>query len=356
MITAPLYFQNEHLGFVVFEAGPIDILYASLQKLIATALKGALLYQQRDELVKNIATSSQQVADASARLEEIVGGTKEAMAQISQSVNQVAKGASEQAEIVSKAVVSIDSMATASQKISAEALIGNDFAAQAARDAQTGAELGQATSAGMQEIKDKVEIAVDRVKEMSEHSLKISAIVETIEDIAAQTNMLALNAAIESARAGEHGRGFAIVASEVRKLSEKSSNSTKEITALINTIQQTITEAVKAMDISSKHVSSGFVRAGESNEAMNGIKIAAESLYQRVQAISGAASEIASRTNLMTASIEDIASVTEENTAATEEVHASAEEVNGQMEEMAVLTRSMAEMAQKMQEMVSRYQ
>ena len=139
-------------------------------------------------------------------------------------------------------------------------------------------------------------------------------------------------------------------------MSEKSSNSTKEITALINTIQQTITEAVKAMDISSKHVSSGFVRAGESNEAMNGIKIAAESLYQRVQAISGAASEIASRTNLMTASIEDIASVTEENTAATEEVHASAEEVNGQMEEMAVLTRSMAEMAQKMQEMVSRYQ
>jgi methyl-accepting chemotaxis protein/uncharacterized protein YigA (DUF484 family) len=356
LIAAPLYFQNENLGFVVFEAGPIDALYAPIQKLIASALKGALLFRQRDDLVKNIASSASQVTSTSIRLEEIVNGTKEAMNQITQSMNQISSGASEQAAVVNKAVVSIDSMSASSIKIASEAQIGNESAAQTAHNAKTGAELGNAALNGMQEIKAKVELAAEKVREMSNHSLKISVMVETIEDISVQTNMLALNAAIEAARAGEQGRGFAIVASEVRKLAEKSSTATKEISSVINTIQQTISEAVKAMEISSLQVSSGSVRAGESNEAMEDIQKAAESLYQRVQSISAAATEIAKRSNEMTHSIEDIASVTEENTATTEEVNASAEEINGQMEEMAEMTRVMAEMARGMQELVTRYQ
>jgi methyl-accepting chemotaxis protein len=204
----------------------------------------------------------------------------------------------------------------------------------------------------MQEIKTKVDIATQKVKEMSARSLQISAIVEAIEDLAAQTNMLALNAAIEAARAGEQGRGFAVVAAEVRKLAEKSANSTKEITTLINTIQQSITEAVKAMEISNIQVSSGATRANESNESMYKIQKAADSLYQRVSEINEAASNIAIRSNEMTSSIEGIASVTEENTAATEEVNASAQEVNSQMEEMALLTQSMTEMARAMHDLV----
>jgi methyl-accepting chemotaxis protein len=270
-------------------------------------------------------------------------------------MNQVAKGASEQSSIVNKAVVSIDQMAAASSKIASDAKTGNEFAAKAARDARTGADLGNATVLGMQDIKEKVDTAAQKVKEMSARSLQISTIVEAIEDITSQTNMLALNAAIEAARAGEQGRGFSVVASEVRKLAEKSSNSTKEIILLINTIQQSISEAVRSMEVSDQQVSSGEVRAEESNEAMMDIQKAADELYNRVNAISGAAIEIARQSNEMTASIEDIASVTEENTAATEEVNASAEEVNGQMEEMAALTDSMAEMALAMQNLVSRY-
>jgi methyl-accepting chemotaxis protein/DNA-binding LacI/PurR family transcriptional regulator len=353
LIITPLYFQNENLGYIVFENGPVSDFYGPLQKIIASALKGALLSQQRVELLDHVASNSKQVANASKRLEQIIDSTKEAMYQISQSMGQVAKGASAQADIVNKAVYSIDQMSTASRKIADEAETSNTFAKQAANDAQSGTELGNATTAGMQEIKDKVGVAVQKVKEMSVRSTQISAIIETIEDIASQTNMLALNAAIEAARAGEQGRGFAVVASEVRKLAEKSRNSTKEIASLISSIQLSISEVVKAMEISSQQVSQGSSRAEESNAAMQKIQKAAASLYERVKSISEAATNIAQQSNKMTASIEDIASVTEENTAATEEVNASAEEVNAQMDEVVMLTKAMAEMAENMQKLVA---
>jgi methyl-accepting chemotaxis protein/DNA-binding LacI/PurR family transcriptional regulator len=353
LVYAPLTFKKENLGYMVFEMGPKDgLTYSILAKQISSAIKGAILLDQKDDLMQHINESAEQVTKASIRLTEIVNGTREAMIQITKSMNQVALGATEQASVVNKAVVSIDLMNTTSQKIATEAKAGNQFAAQAARDAKSGADLGDATVTGMQEIKIKVDIATQKVKDMSTRSLQISSIVETIEDLAAQTNMLALNAAIEAARAGEQGRGFAIVAAEVRKLAEKSANSTKEIITLINTIQQSITEAVKAMEVSNIQVSSGAARANESNESMYKIKKAADSLYQRVSEINEAASNIALRANEMTSSIEEIASVTEENTAATEEVNASAEEVNSQMEEMALLTQAMMTMARAMHDLV----
>jgi methyl-accepting chemotaxis protein len=162
-------------------------------------------------------------------------------------MNQVAKGASSQAEVVNQAALSIEKMALSSKNIAEDANSGNSFAAEASKEAEKGSLLGNDTVNDMLEINQMVNDASEKVKTMSLHSAKISSIVETIEEIASQTNLLALNAAIEAARAGEHGKGFAVVADEVRKLAEKSSQSAKEIANLVITIQKSIDLAVDSM-------------------------------------------------------------------------------------------------------------
>lgn len=355
LLVAPLSFAEENLGYVIFEVSHLGGFYSQLATQIASALKGAILFKQRDSLIQNVADSAVKISDVTDKLTSNVNSTKEAMNQIAQSMNQVAKGASEQAQVVNQAALSIDNMANASQKIAEDANTGNTFAAQAAKEAQEGAELSSSTVKDMNEIKQMVGDASEKINEMSKHSDKISSIVETIEDIASQTNLLALNAAIEAARAGEHGKGFAVVADEVRKLAEKSSMSAKEIATLVVTIQKSIGEAVKSMAQSDAEVANGVSQADKTNHSLANIQQAADQVYKRVSEISESASNIATQAGQMASAVENIASVTEENTSATEEVNASVEEINAEMEEMASLTHTMLEMANSMRELVDQH-
>jgi len=356
LLVAPLFFRDENLGYVIFEVSHLGGFYSQLTTQIASALKGAILFKQRDALIENVADNSAKISSLSDKLTLNVNSTKDAMNQIAQSMSQVAKGASEQAQVVNQAALSIDNMAAASQKIAGDANTGNTYAAQAAKEAQEGAVLSSSTVNDMNEIKKMVADASEKVQEMSKHSDKISTIVETIEDIASQTNLLALNAAIEAARAGEHGKGFAVVADEVRKLAEKSSLSAKEIANLVVTIQKSIGEAVKSMAQSDAEVANGVSQADKANHALINIQQAADQVYQRVNEISESAGSIATQASQMASAVENIASVTEENTSATEEVNASVAEINGEMEEMASLTQSMVDMASAMRDLVNLHQ
>jgi methyl-accepting chemotaxis protein/DNA-binding LacI/PurR family transcriptional regulator len=351
-VVAPLYFQGKNLGHVVFETQAVGTYFASLQKIMAGALQGVLLSNQRTTLINHIAETADNVAESATQLKTIMDNTGSSISQISQSVEQISEGANQQAKAVSNNVLSAEKMASISQSIAEEADQGNAFAQQVLADAEKGVELGIASMNGMDEIRQSVTDAVEKVGQMRVQSGNIQSIVETIEDITSQTNLLALNAAIEAARAGEHGRGFAVVASEVRKLAEKSNQSTQEIAALIKEIQRVIQEVVDAMSISDEQVSEGVDRAKESNLAINGIMEAAKYLFDQVNSISKGADELAEQSTEIAGSIDEIASVTEENTAATEEVSASIFTINEQMRDVVNMTAELNNTAQQMKALV----
>jgi methyl-accepting chemotaxis protein len=338
---------------------------------------------QSGEATSQIATAIQQVAIGIGQQTTAVTKTTGAVEQLARAIEDVALGAQEQAKAVSKAVKIATQINAAIEQVTSNAQTVTRDSAEAAKYSRNGAKTVKDTISGMETIRHKVGISADKVEEMGKRSEEIGAIVETIEDIASQTNLLALNAAIEAARAGEQGKGFAVVADEVRKLAERSSLATKEIAGLIKGIQKTVSEAVSAMKESASEVEAGVLRANSAGEVLDNILGAAESVYKQAEEagtaaarVSAAAAELveavdsvsavieentattekmAANSTKLTQAIENIASVSEENSAAVEEVSASTEEVSAQVEEVSASAASMMEMAQALQQVVAQF-
>ncbi|MCB0165164.1 MAG: type IV pili methyl-accepting chemotaxis transducer N-terminal domain-containing protein [Anaerolineae bacterium] len=343
----------------------------------------AITADDTGQAINQIGATMRQLTTAAQQQSFSALQTKASIDQIAQAIDGVAQGAQEQAVAVAESADITNQISLAIQQITANAQAGASGATNAAQTARHGAGIVDDTIRGMQTIKTKVGLSAQRVEEMGQRSHQIGAIVATIEDIAAQTNLLALNAAVEAARAGEHGKGFAVVADEVSKLAEKSSHATEEIINLVKVIQQSVTEAVTAMEDGAAEVEKGVGRANEAGQALAGILSAVEAVDDQVKEISfaaqhmstsskvlvqamervsavveensAAAEEMAAGSNEVSQAVDNIARVSQENSAAVEEVSSSIEKMGTQVQEVSISAQTLNEMAQGLKETATHF-
>jgi methyl-accepting chemotaxis protein len=343
-LTVKVIPRSEHdaLGHAFVEM-IADLRYLIGQVIDSTNTLGAASNQltatadQAAQATDQVAATIQQVASGTVRQTESVISATATVEQVSRAIGSVARGAQEQAVAVGQSAEFAVHISSAVQQVAGSAQTGAQGAAKAAQAAHEGADTIEKTIQGMESIKASVDLVAQRVGEMGRRSEEIGTIVETIDDIASQTNLLALNAAIEAARAGEHGKGFAVVADEVRKLAESAAKATREIAGLINTIQQTITEAVQAMDQGTKEVESGLAQATEAGQVLGSILTTAEAVNRQTEEIAEAAQRMDISMNELMSAMETVSAVVEENAAATEEMSASADKVSQVIENISAI-------------------
>ncbi|MDM8000948.1 MAG: methyl-accepting chemotaxis protein [Dehalococcoidia bacterium] len=303
--------------------------------------------EQTAQATQQITATIQSVARGASEQSSSLQRTAQAMEQLTEAINQIAAGAQVQAKGVEEATHIVKEVSVAIAEVSANAEAGAESWGITAKSAAEGARKTHETVEGMVKIKRAMDLVSAKVSDLGGRSQEIGKIVATIDDIAAQTNLLALNAAIEAARAGEQGRGFAVVADEVRKLAERSSMATKEIASLVSGIQASLREAISAMQQGSKDVETGYALAADAGNSLDAILERSEAVGKQVERISSAAKQLHAFSSEMVAAIDRINRVIEQNAAATEQMHESSRSVSSSVANSATIAEDNSAAAQE---------
>lgn len=266
------------------------------------------------DIVSRLAKHSEQLASASEELSSGAGQSAETARLQSDQTHQVATAMQEMSATV--------------QQISENSEKAADASRNAAQAARRGGEVAEETLSTMRSIADSTKAVAGRIAELGKSSEEIGKIVGVIDDIADQTNLLALNAAIEAARAGEQGRGFAVVADEVRKLAERTTKATKEIAAMIESIQVETKSAVQAMDRGSSDVQVGVEKTTASGAALQKIIRHSEEVGDMIAQIATAATQQSSASEQINSSVSQISSATAESSATANEMAKACQDVS----------------------------
>jgi methyl-accepting chemotaxis protein len=248
--------------------------------------------------------------------------------QLAMTAHQVAESASQQSESSASMASAVEELTVSINHVSENAKGAHSLADEARRLSLSGEQQVQETIADINLIAGAVGSATQSIHNLGDQSDQIFGIVNVIKEIADQTNLLALNAAIEAARAGEQGRGFAVVADEVRKLAEKTASSTQEIAGMISAIQQVSQTTIQQMEVGTSRVRSGVEAAANTGGSMKEIEESARKVLVAVDEISTALREQSTASNEISRNVERTAQLTEENGAAVNEVSRSAEHLD----------------------------
>lgn len=300
-------------------------------------------------------TSQDEIGKIAGELRKMCGKLKEMIREVKESADQIASASEElsaSSDQMSKGIVEqsgrAQQIATASAEMSQTIIdiaknasnIAN-LASQSMKLAKDGGEVVNQSTKEVTQIAETVNNSAKIVEMLGEKSKQIGDIVNVIKDIADQTNLLALNAAIEAARAGEQGRGFAVVADEVRKLAERTGKATSEIGEMIGAIQNEVNKAVVSMEEGTKRVEVGVQYSNKTKEALEKIVASVEDLTGMVQQIATATEEMSSVSEQISNDVETIANVARESSSASEQVSQS--------------SSSLAQLATRLSELIKQF-
>ena len=322
-----------------------DVLGAAFARMRATVAA----------MLAEIARSSQTVGQASQQMADHGQQTGHAVFEIASAIESVAVGAESQVRSLAEARQFTADVARASETSAADAR----ETADAARNARAVAEEGAAAVSRATEAIEAVHASSgeigDRIRELGSMSEQVGGIAHTITAIAEQTNLLALNAAIEAARAGEHGRGFAVVADEVRKLAEESQTAAADIGGLIGKIQGATARAVEVVDEGARHTEQGVGTVLEAREAFLRIDASVQDVNDRVERITAAVEQIVASGARMQDSIDEVLHLAEQSSASSEEVSATTQETSAATQHIAAASDELARTARELEGLLAQF-
>jgi len=323
---------------------PVAQLVAANRRLAEGDLTVDIAVESRDE-IGQLAGSTRSVIAAMKEILGMIADTSSQVAsashELQRTAEHIATGTGEVASQTSTVATASEQMAATSGDIARNCTMAAESSRQSSATATRGGTVVQETIAGMVRIADRVRQSAQTVASLGARSQQIGQIVGTIEDIADQTNLLALNAAIEAARAGEQGRGFAVVADEVRALAERTTRATKEISDMIRAIQNETTTAVSAMEDGVVEVERGAESSEKSGQALEEILIQINEVTAQINQIATAAEEQTATTSEITMNVQQV----------TDVVHQTARGAG----ETAAASTQLASNARILQELVNRF-
>jgi methyl-accepting chemotaxis protein len=272
------------------------------------------------DIIAQVASNTEQLASASN--------------EISSSSEQLSSGVKEQTNQTTQVSAAIEEMAATIIENSKNTNAAAEKANEASSKSQEGSRLAEETSRGMDDIVQASNVTAKNIEGLAEKATAIGEIIKVIDDIADQTNLLALNAAIEAARAGEQGRGFAVVADEVRKLAERTTKATKEVADTIKGIQSDVSTANAQIVESQDYVNKGKERVDGTNASLNEIFGSIEAVQEMIRQVAAASEEQSSAAEQISKNVENVTRITQETAAGAQQSASAAEQLNRQAEDL----------------------
>ena len=302
-----------------------------------------------NQLMKKTSATAEQLAASSEELTASAHQSAQASEQVAQSVTNSAAAVAEQQQNVSDAMDAISHAMNSIKALNEASVVVGEKVDEAAKQAAYGSTAIETAVNKILSVEKIVNISAGTVDKLGQRSKEIGQIVEAISGIAEQTNLLALNAAIEAARAGEHGRGFAVVADEVRKLAEESQKAAQKIASLIGAIQQDTDDAVASMHEGSVAVKEGTKSVEELRTSFENIGNASGQVTDRTRSMENDIKSVSDDTNLIQTRSEKISENSNRVASEMESVSAASEEQSASAGEIASASDALANLAQDLQ-------
>jgi len=306
-------------------------------------------------MFNEVIMSTERLASSSEELTASAEETSKATETITESIQQVADGAEQSTTSVQESSFALEEVSKGIQSIADNAIVISDVSKNATEKAKQGSFFVDKTVNQINEINRSVAVSGEVMQNLDNRSQEIEKITKVITDIADQTNLLALNAAIEAARAGEHGKGFAVVADEVRKLAEQSQESSSQISVLIKTIQEDMMQSNRSIEKVNTDVKEGLAVVNQTKDNFQEIYQFMEKMAVLTDDMAATSEQISASTQQVSATVSGIINISEHSSMHSQNVAASAEEQLASMEEIAASASDLSNLAENLQELISRF-